>query len=95
MLSKPNRHHVEQTLTMIHCLCFSWLSPGSQGLQNSGFIYPQGDCRGVVPWYCGSSVTAQNSGYGWFPPAAIGWETIHSVPDNPPPLQAEEEETPT
>ncbi len=34
--------------------------------------------------YRGLPVTAQNSGYDWFPPMANGWGTIHPVPGNGP-----------
>jgi hypothetical protein len=38
------------------------------------------------PGYRKSPVTAQNSTYDRFPPAANGWGTIHLVPDKAPPL---------
>jgi hypothetical protein len=48
--------------------------------------------RGLVPGYRRLSVTAQNSKYDWFPPAANDWgTTIHPVPYMAPPLQVEEE----
>jgi hypothetical protein len=47
------------------------------------------------PEYRGSPVTAQNSGYHWFPLAANGWGTTHTVPERTPPLHAEEEGPPT
>jgi hypothetical protein len=39
-------------------------------------------------------VTAQNSRYDRFPPAANDWGTIHLIPRNGPPLQAKEEGPP-
>jgi hypothetical protein len=47
------------------------------------------------PGYRGSLVTAQNSKYDRFPPAANDWGTIHTIPDKAPLLQAEEEGPPT
>jgi hypothetical protein len=47
--------------------------------------------RVKYPEYRGSPITVQNFGYGLFPPAANGWETIHPIPDKAPSLQAEEE----
>jgi hypothetical protein len=46
------------------------------------------------PRYHGPPVTAENSGYNWFPPAANDWGTIHYVLDKAPPLQAKVEGPP-
>jgi hypothetical protein len=42
-----------------------------------------------------SPVTAQNSRYDRFSPAANDWGTMHPIPDKAPPFQAEEEGPPT
>jgi hypothetical protein len=49
----------------------------------------------LYPGYHGSLVTAHESGYGWFLPAANGWGTMHPIPDTVPPLLAEKEGPPT
>jgi hypothetical protein len=47
------------------------------------------------PGYRKSPVIAQNFGYDRFPPAANDGGTIHPVSDKAPPLQAEDEGSPT
>jgi hypothetical protein len=47
------------------------------------------------PGYRRSPVKAQNSEYDWFPPAANDWGITHPIPNRAPPLQAEEEGSPT
>jgi hypothetical protein len=41
--------------------------------------------------YCGSPITAQDSGYDQFPPATNGEGTKHPISDMAPPLLAEED----
>jgi hypothetical protein len=45
--------------------------------------------------YRGSPVTTQNSGHDRFPPVANSWGTIRPMPGMSPPLQTEDEGSPT
>jgi hypothetical protein len=45
--------------------------------------------------YHRSPVITHKSGYGWFPPMASGWGTMHPILDMAPPLLDEEEGSPT
>jgi hypothetical protein len=74
----------------------SWTNTELDGLCHC--TYYCGTRRSDNPYrgrYRGPPVMAQNSGYDQFPPVAKGWEIIHFVPDEAPPLQAEEKVPPT
>jgi hypothetical protein len=49
-----------------------------------GTSYEELGCQGKYAGYCRPSVTAQNSRYDRFPPAANYWRNIQLVPGNDP-----------